>query len=55
MLLLAFYSGVYGLLEGKKNPRALISRDQESKTDGLCLDHIQPTNIDIWLVQCTTA
>lgn len=51
----AFYSVAYSLQESAKNPRAFLSRDQESETDGLCLDHIQPTSIDIWYVQCATA
>lgn len=55
ILLLAFYSVVYSLQESIKNPRAFLSGDQESETDGLCLNYIQPTSIDIWYVQRATA
>lgn len=46
ILPLAVYSGVDSLQEGKMNPRAFISREQESETDGLYLDHIQTTRTE---------
>lgn len=38
ILLLGFYSVVYSLQESTKNPRAFLSGDQESETDGLSLN-----------------